>query len=132
MNFNKVVLVGRLVANPELRHTTNGTAVSDITVAVNDRVGKDREEVSFVDCTLWGLTAENTSKYLGRGSLVLVEGRLHQDKWQTKEGENRSKLKVMVERLVFMEGKKNGNENANRDEPTEASNDNENSEDIPF
>jgi len=130
MNFNQVTLVGRLVAKPETRYTPQGTAVLDITVVINDKVGQN-EVVTFVDTTVWGVTAENVSKYLDKGSLVLVSGRLHQDKWVDKEsGGNRSKLKVIANRVVFLEGKKQNESVSTEKENTE--DDNSNNEDIPF
>lgn len=107
-SYNKVVLVGNITRDIELRHTPSGTAVTDIGLAVNDRrKGADgdwTEEVTFVDVTLWSRSAEVAHEYLGKGSPVLIEGRLKLDTWET-DGQKRSKLKVVGERMQML-GKK--------------------------
>jgi single-strand DNA-binding protein len=103
-SFNRVILVGNLTRDPELRYIPSGTAVSDIGLAVNDRVKKGDqwvEETTFVDVTLWGRTAEIANEYLSKGSPVLIEGRLKLDRWE-KEGQKHSKLKVIGERLQML------------------------------
>ncbi|MGM0491294.1 MAG: single-stranded DNA-binding protein, partial [Planctomycetota bacterium] len=86
-NFNRVILLGNLTRDVELRYTPRQTAVTDIGLAVNDRRksadGEWVEEATFVDVTLWGRTAEIASQYLGKGSPILVEGRLKLDTWET-------------------------------------------------
>ena len=100
-SFNRVILVGNLTRDPELRYTPSGTPVCDIGLAVNDKRknpnGEWIEETTFVDVTLWARTAEVASEYLGKGSQVLIEGRLKLDTWET-DGQKRSKLKVVGER----------------------------------
>jgi single-strand DNA-binding protein len=103
-SFNRVILVGNLTRDPELRYIPSGTAVSDIGLAVNDRVKRGDqwvEEPVFVDITLWGRTAEIANEYLSKGSPVLVEGRLKLDRWE-KDGQKHSKLKVIGERLQML------------------------------
>ena len=103
-SFNKVIIIGNIVRDIELRYTKNQTAVTDIGVAVNDkRKNGDEwiEETTFVDVTLWGRTAEVASEYLKKGSQVMVEGRLKQDSW-TQDGNKRTKLKVVGEKLVML------------------------------
>src|SRR6187455_2651088 len=98
-SFNRVVLVGNLTRDPELRYIPSGTAVSDIGLAVNDRVKKGDQwvdEVTFIDITLWGRTAEIANEYLSKGSPVLIEGRLKLDRWE-KDGQKHSKLKVTAD-----------------------------------
>ncbi|HEV7225190.1 MAG TPA: single-stranded DNA-binding protein [Pirellulales bacterium] len=112
-SFNRVVLVGNLTRDPELRYTPSGMAVTDVTLAVNDKRkganGEWVEEVTFVDVTLWGRTAEVVTEYTSKGSPLLIEGRLKQDKWQDKStGENRSKLKVVGERMQLLGSKSGG------------------------
>jgi single-strand DNA-binding protein len=111
-SFNRVILLGNLTRTPELRHIPNGTAVTDIGLAVNDRrkstTGEWVDEVTFVDITLWGRTAEIAAEYLTKGSPVLVEGRLKLDTWET-EGQKRSKLKVIGEKMSML-GSGNRNE----------------------
>ena len=107
-SYNKVILVGNLTRDPEVRYTTGGTAVCDITLAVNSqwtdkRSNERKEEVSFIDVTLWGRTAEIAGEYLAKGRPVLVEGRLQQDKWDDKEtGQKRSKLKVVADGMQLL------------------------------
>ena len=108
-NFNRVILAGNLTRDIELRETPQGTPVTDASIAVNERrkQGDDWvDETSFVDLTLWGRTAENAAEYLSKGSSVLVEGKLKQDSWQNESGEKRTKLKVVVDRLQFLDSPK--------------------------
>lgn len=112
-NFNKVILLGNLTRDIELRHTANNQAVATIGIAVNRRwkspEGEQREEVTFVDCEAWGRTAEVMSQYLSKGRPVFIEGRLKLDTWQDKEsGQNRSKLKVVIEGFQFVDTRGGG------------------------
>jgi single-strand DNA-binding protein len=104
-SYNRVVLLGNLTRDVELKYLPSGTAVADIGLAVNDRrknqAGEWVDEPTFVDITLWGRTAEVASEYLGKGSSVLIEGRLKLDTWET-EGQKRSKLKVIGERMQMV------------------------------
>jgi len=98
----------------ELRYIPSGMAVTDIGLAVNDRVKRDGQwvdETTFVDITLWGRTAEIANEYLNKGSSVLIEGRLKLDSWET-DGQKRSKLKVIGERMQMLGGKGGGGGNA--------------------
>ena len=110
-SFNKVILVGNLTRDPEVRYTTGGTAVTDIGLAVNrvwtDRSNNERkEETTFIDVTLWGRTAEIAGEYLSKGRPCLVEGRLQLDQWEDREtGQKRSKLKVVGESLQLLGGR---------------------------
>lgn len=105
-SFNRVILMGNLTRDPEIRYTSGGTAVTDIGLAVNDRrKGSDGQwvdETTFVDVTLWGRTAEVAGEYLSKGSPVLIEGRLKLDTWQTNDGQKRSKLHVVCERMQMV------------------------------
>jgi len=113
-SFNKVILVGNLTRDPEVRYTPGGTAVCDISLAVNsnwtDRKTNERkEEVTFIDVTLWGRTAEIAGEYLTKGRPVLIEGRLQQDRWDDKEtGQKRSKLKVVADGMQLLGGRTEG------------------------
>ena len=110
-SYNRVVLVGNLTRDPELRYISSGTAVSEVGLAVNDRVKRDGqwvEETTFVDVTLWARTAEIANEYLSKGSSVLIEGRLKLDSWENNEGQKRSKLRVVGERLVMLGGRSGG------------------------
>lgn len=105
-SFNKVILMGNLTRDPELRVTPKGTAVCQIGIAVNsqykDKDGNSREEVTFVDVDVFGRQAEVIAKYMNKGRPILVEGRLKLDSWETKEGEKRSKLKVILDNFQFV------------------------------
>lgn len=104
-NLNKVILLGNLTRDPELRYTASGTAVTSFGLAVNDRVkqGDEWKEVPcFVDITVFGRTAENCSEYLNKGQPVLVEGRLNYRQWETQEGQKRSKLEVVALNVQFL------------------------------
>ncbi|QDU63760.1 Single-stranded DNA-binding protein [Planctomycetes bacterium Pan216] len=111
-NLNKVLLIGRLTRDPELRYTPSGTAVSDLGLAVNNyRKGQDgqrQEETVFVDVTAWGRTAELANQYLAKGRQVFVEGRLKFDQWTSQEGQKRSKLNVVAENLQFLDSRGEG------------------------
>jgi len=110
-SFNKVILVGNLTRDIELRHTPGGSAVTDVGLAVNrswiDKATNSRkEETTFCDVTLFGRTAEVASEYLKKGGSVLIEGRLQLDQWDDKEtGKKRSKLKVVGENMTMLGGK---------------------------
>ncbi len=109
-SFNRVILVGNLTRDVELRYTPGGTAVTDIGLAVNERVKKNDEwvdEVNFFDVTLWGRTAEVVSEYLSKGSPILIEGRLKYDTWE-QDGQKRSKVKIVGERMQMLGGRGGG------------------------
>ena len=113
-SLNKVILVGNLTRDPEVRYTTGGTAVTDVGLAVNrvwtDRSSNERkEETTFIDVTLWGRTAEIAGEYLSKGRPCLIEGRLQLDQWEDREtGQKRSKLKVVGESLQLLGGRNDG------------------------
>jgi single-strand DNA-binding protein len=116
-SYNRVILVGNLTRDVELRYTPSGTAVTEIGLAVNDRrksaSGEWIEETTFVDVTLWGRTAEVASEYLSKGSNMLVEGRLKLDRWESKEGQKMSKLRVVGERMQML-GSRGGGSGGSR------------------
>lgn len=107
-SYNRVILMGNLTRDIELRYTPGGTAVTDVTLAVNDRrrnqTGEWVEETTFVDVTLWGRTAEVASEYLSKGSPLFVEGRLKLDQWE-QEGQKRSRLRVVCDRMQLVGGR---------------------------
>jgi len=104
-SFNKVILLGNVTRDPELRYISSGTAVTDIGLAVNDRrktaSGEWVEETTFVDVTLWGRTAEIAGEYVTKGSPLLIEGRLKLDTWE-KDGKKNSKLRVVCDRMQLL------------------------------
>ncbi len=112
-NLNKVMLIGNLTRDPELRYTPKGTAVADIALAINrvwnNEQNQRQEETTFVDITLWGRQAELAQQYLTKGRGAYIEGRLQMDTWDDKQtGQKRSKLKVVAESLQFLPDGKGG------------------------
>src|SRR3981081_2095676 len=106
-NLNRVLLIGNLTRDPDVRYTPKGTAVADIGLAVNRTIpgeeGERREEVTFIDITLWGRQAEIAEQYLKKGRPVFIEGRLQLDSWDDKQtGQKRSKLKVVAENMQLL------------------------------
>ncbi len=109
-SFNKVIIMGHLTRDPELRALPKGTAICQFGVAINrafkTESGEKREEVTFVDLEAWGKTAEIIAKHLTKGRAAMLEGRLKLDQWEDKKsGEKRSKLKVVVEAFQFIGGR---------------------------
>jgi single-strand DNA-binding protein len=114
-SYNKVLLMGNLTRDIELKYTPSNMAVAEIGLAVNHRYktkeGEAKEEVTFVDCEAWGRTAEVMKQYLVKGRPVFVEGRLKLDQWQDKkDGSNRSKLRVVIENFQFIDSKGGSND----------------------
>jgi single-strand DNA-binding protein len=114
-SFNKVILMGNLTRDPELRYTPKGTAVAKIGLAVNrvwtSESGEKKEEVTFVDVDIFGRTAENVGQYMRKGRPILVEGRLRLDQWDDKQtGQKRSRLGVVAETVQFLGGAPAGGE----------------------
>ena len=111
-SFNRVMLMGNLTRNPELRYTPSGNAVVDLGLAVNEsyknKAGESIEQTCFVDVVVWGRQAETANEYLQKGSPVFVEGRLQFDQWESQQGEKRSKLRVRAERVQFLSAGGNG------------------------
>lgn len=109
-SINKVILIGNVTRDPEVRYTTSGKAVAEIGLAVNRRIGggesgERKEETTFIDVILWGKTAEIAGQYLQKGRPVYIEGRLQLDQWDDKQtGQKRSKLRVVGEELQFLGG----------------------------
>ncbi len=106
-NFNKVLLMGNLTRDPELRYLQSGTAVVRIGMAVNRKYRNRQsqemvEETTFVDIEGWGAQAENVNRYLRKGSPLFVEGRLRLDSWETKDGQKRNKLMIVMENFQFI------------------------------
>ena len=105
-SFNRVMLMGNLTRNPELKYTPSGTAVTDLGLAVNEsfknKAGETVEQTCFVDVVVWGRQAETASEFLTKGSPAFIEGRLQFDQWENQEGEKRSKLRVRADRVQFL------------------------------
>jgi single-strand DNA-binding protein len=112
-NFNKVILIGNLTRDVELRHTGNNMALAKLGLAVNRRWrgpdGEQRDETMFIDCEAWGKTAEFINQYFAKGRPILVEGRLKLDQWEDKETKaKRSKHVVVIENATFVDSKPGG------------------------
>jgi single-strand DNA-binding protein len=109
--FNRVFLIGNLTRDPELKATPRGTSICQFGLAVNrqfkDESGAMRDETTFLDLEAWGKQADIIGKYLTKGSSCMVEGRLKLDQWEDKQsGQKRSKIKIVVENVQFLGGKK--------------------------
>lgn len=105
--INRAVICGRLVRDPELRRTSNGTPVTSFTVAVN-RTFKNsdgEQEADFINCVAWNKTAEIVDQYCSKGNLIGAEGRLQSRKYQDQQGNNRTVVEIIVEQIQFMESK---------------------------
>jgi|SRR5688572_30747882 len=113
-SFNRVILVGNLTRDPEVKYTTGGTAVAEIGMAVSrqwfdQKSNEKKEETTFVDVTLWGRQAEVAGEYLSKGRPVLIEGRLQLDTWEDKQsGQKRSKLRVVGEQMQMLGSRGDG------------------------
>ena len=105
-SLNKVFLIGNLVRPPELRYTPSGTAVADLRIAVNRQftmqTGEKRDETCFLTVVVWGKQAETCGEYLDKGRPIMVEGRLQTREWETKDGQKRSVVEVVAERVQFL------------------------------
>jgi single-strand DNA-binding protein len=114
-SFNKVMLMGNLTRDPEVKYTPKGTAIANLGLAVNrvytTESGEQKEEVTFIDIEVWGRQAETAGQYLAKGRPVFIEGRLKLDSWEDKEsGQKRNKLKVVAERVQFLGAPRGGAE----------------------
>jgi single-strand DNA-binding protein len=136
-NLNKVFLMGNLTRDPELRYIPSGQAVTTLGLAVNNKFGKGedaKEDVLFIDVTVWAKTAENCAEYLGKGSPVFVEGRLKLETWDDKEtGQKRSKVSVTANSVQFLSGGPRsgggkGSQNSGADDSSQPVDDDE----VPF
>lgn len=110
-NLNKVMLIGNLTADPDVRTTPRGTPVTELRIAVNrvtsgPNEGERREEATYLDVTCWGRTGEIAAQYLAKGRPVFIEGRLQQDTWEDKQtGQRRSRIRIIAENLQLLGGR---------------------------
>lgn len=131
--LNTVSIGGNLCRNAELRATASGMAVLTFSVAVNEsrknqQTGEYEDYPNYVDCTMFGRRAESVSRYLTKGTYVALTGRLHQNRWQSKDGQNRSKLEVTVDNIHFeSRGERDGGYEQQQEQPAYVYD-----EDIPF
>ena len=123
-SFNKVILMGNLTRDVQVRYTPSGSAVAELGLAVNrdykNGNGEKVAETTFVDVTVWGRTAEIAGEYLAKGRSVMIEGRLTTDQWEDKQsGQKRSKTKVVCENMTMIGGKGNGGQSQPQTQSTE-------------
>ena len=114
-SYNRVILLGNLTRDPEMKYLPSGVAVANFGMAMSDRytdrqTGEQRENVCFVDVEAWDRQAEVVNEYLSKGSPIFLEGSLKFDSWETPEGEKRNKLKVRLLRFQFIGGRQDGDE----------------------
>lgn len=135
-NFNKVLLMGNLTRDVELRSTQGGTAIAKFGMAINRKFkqqnGEMKEETCFVDLTAWGRQAEIINQYTSKGSPLFVEGRLEFSTWEAQEGGKRSKLAVVVENFQLMGGRSGGQSQGGGDRGASATEEQVDYGDIPF
>lgn len=115
-NLNKVMIIGNLTADPDVRQTPRGNTVAELRLAVNrvssgPNEGERREETTFLDVTCWGRTAEIAGQYLAKGRPVFIEGRLQQDTWEDKQtGQRRSKIRIVAENMQLLGSREGGSQ----------------------
>ncbi len=135
-NYNKILLLGNLTRDPQLSYTPNQTAVVDFGLATNRKWtaqdGNQREETCFIDCRAFGRQAENINKFLSKGRLVFIEGRLTFDTWTAQDGTKRSRHRVTVENLQFMPGTGSANSEPQHSAPMDSNLNQQTDDDIPF
>ncbi len=106
MDLNKVILIGRFTADPELSYTQSGDALAKFSIAVNGY----KDQVNFFNCIAWRKTGEIISEYCKKGHRIGIEGKLQQDRWQDKDGNNKSVIKINVDSFQFLQPKTEGSE----------------------
>ena len=124
-SFNKVILMGNLTRDPDLRYTPSGAPVCNFDLAMNrsytTQAGERKDEVCFMTIVVWGKQAESCGQYLAKGRQALVEGHLQQRSWETPEGQKRTKIEVVAERVQFLGGNGSGAKAGPGAAPEEAS-----------
>ncbi len=133
-NFNKVILIGNLTRDPDLRYTSSGTATARFGIATNrtssGQDGEKKVEVCYVDINMFGRRAEVINEYFSKGNPIFIEGRLQFQQWETKDGQKRNALRVVAEDFQFIGGKAKKGEGSSLPEGVEPNDVNE--EEIPF
>ena len=119
-SYNKVLLMGNLTRDVQLKSVAGGQSVADLAIAVNRKFklkdGTEKEEVTYVDCECWGPRADVIAKYFSKGKPIFIEGRLKLDTWDDKDGQKRSKMRVVIEDFQFVEGRGGGGGSSGGDE----------------
>ncbi len=135
-SFNKVILLGNLTRDPEVRYTPNGIAVANFAIAVNRKYkqgDETKEEVSYIDIVVFGKQAESCGQYINKGDAVLVEGRLQQRRWDDKEsGQKRSKVEVVAQAVNFMPKRSSAGQGGGHTHPEPAPEPSVDEGEIPF
>jgi len=134
-SYNKVLLMGNLTRDPELRFTAGGTAVANFGIAVNRKFkqGEEwKEDVCFVDITVWGKLAENCTEYLSKGRSVFVDGRLNFSSWEAKDGQKRNKLDVVANSVDFLSRPSSGGDSSGSSPERQGDSQIPEKDDIPF
>ena len=136
-DINRVILIGRLTRDPELKSTNNGNYFCRFSLASNRNIynrqtGESRDEVGFFDCVAWGKSAEAIHKYLQKGRRICVEGNLRWSSWETTDGRKQSKVEINVEGFQFLDAKQDGAGGAKPAEGSGAAHYDEGDDDIPF
>ena len=122
MSLNHIVLMGRMVKDPELKQTQSGVSVCNFTIAVDrDYKNGDEKVADFVDCVVWRNSADFVSKYMKKGRMVVVSGSLQSRKWQDKEGNNRTSWEVQAQNVYFADSKRDGDSGSGGSSPAPAS-----------
>lgn len=119
-DINKVIIIGRTTRDLELRYTPSGTAVAGFAIANNksySQGGEKKEQVSYFDCVVWSKLAEIMTEYVKKGQQIVIEGRLSQRRWKDADGNNKSKIEIIVETFQFIGGKKEGSEHTDSGTP---------------
>ena len=136
-SFNKVILIGNLTRDVELKYLPKGTAVCNLSLAVNRRwkteAGEEKEDVYFAECKAFGKQAETISQYVRKGHPLLVEGRLTREEWDDKKtGDKRSTTRIMIETFQFLKGRDEGAAPAPRAQAPAAPKPDLDADDLPF
>ena len=138
-DYNKVIMMGRLTAKPELRFTPSGTAVANLRLASSEsfktQAGEEKERALFIDVVVWQKQAETCAEYLVKGQRVLVEGRLEMRTWETADKQKRTNYEIRTNRVMFLEKPRGGGGAASDDRPLPDDNDApapDDNDDIPF
>ena len=122
-DLNKVIIIGRLTRDPEMRYTPSGTAVASFSLANGKtftQTGEKKEQVSYFDCIAWSKLGEVINEYCKKGQKIAVEGRLQQSRWDDQDGKKRSKVEIVIENFQFLEGKSEGQKEESADKKVES------------
>lgn len=130
-SYNKAILLGRLVRDPSLKCTDAGVEICTFTLAINSKY-KGKDDTTFIDVTAFNKQAETCKQYLFKGNLVLVEGKLYQKRWETEDGQKRSKIEVVASSVTFMPKGENKPQEVRQEETQQQDYSWENSTGVPF